>query len=137
MELRCTVAVNAAREKIWPYYADPARRRVWEEDLESLVLDGEAETGTTGRMKLRGMPEMAFTLEKVVEGASFCERDEVPGKGILSFGHEIDVQGGQTLVRHSVRLEKDSYSAEDAGFLAGVFADFPAAVLKIKAEAEK
>ena len=40
MELQCRIAVNAAKEAIWPYYADPAKWPVWEEDLEDLVFDG-------------------------------------------------------------------------------------------------
>jgi hypothetical protein len=129
--------IRAAKEKIWPYYADPVKRRVWEEDLESLVLDGEAATGTRGLMKLKGMPEMAFTLEEYVVGSSFRERVEIPGKGALLFGHEIIEEGDRTLVRHSVRMDKDPVSGEDSRFLAGVFSDFPDAILKIKAEAER
>ena len=48
MELRCKIEVNAPKEAIWPYYADPSKRAVWEEDLENIVFDGEIETGTTG-----------------------------------------------------------------------------------------
>ncbi|MDR1313908.1 MAG: polyketide cyclase [Deltaproteobacteria bacterium] len=136
MELQCTVAVNAAKEKIWPYWADVAKRHVWEEDLESFVLDGETTTGTVGRMKLKGLPEMPFVLEEIVENVSYAERFEVPGQGNLFFRHEILERDGKTFIRHAVRLDKDLFTEEDAGFLAGVFADFPASVLKIKTEAE-
>jgi hypothetical protein len=140
MELQCKIAVNAAKEKIWPYYADPAMRSIREEDLESLVFDDEVKTGTTGRMKLKDMPEMRFTLTEVVEGASWCDRTDVPGKdgfGSLFFGHQILREKGQTYIQHSVRLEKDCFTEEDLGFLNGVFADVPGAVLKIKREVEK
>ena len=34
MELQCKIAVNAAKENIWPYYIDSSKRSIWEEDLE-------------------------------------------------------------------------------------------------------
>ncbi|MDR1884986.1 MAG: hypothetical protein LBQ56_01835 [Synergistaceae bacterium] len=137
MELQCKVAVNAAKERIWPYYADPAMRYAWEDDLESIVFDGEVKTGTTGRMKLKDMPEMQFALTEVIEGASLCDRTDVPGIGSLFFGHEILQEKGKTYIQHSVRLEKNIFTEEDLGFLCGVFADVPGAVMKIKREAEK
>jgi hypothetical protein len=30
MELQCKIEVDAAKEKIWPYYVDPSKRSVWE-----------------------------------------------------------------------------------------------------------
>jgi hypothetical protein len=50
MELQCKIAVDATKEIIWPYYANPDKRAIWEEDLESLVFDGAVKTGTTGAM---------------------------------------------------------------------------------------
>jgi hypothetical protein len=137
MELQCKIEVNAAKENIWPYYADPAKRSVWEEDLESLVFDGEVRSGITGRMKLKDMPEMAFTLAEVVEYASYCDRTDVPGMGSLFFNHKISQENGKTYIQHSVRLGKETFTNEDLGFFSGVFADVPAAMLKIKREVEK
>lgn len=137
MELQCKIMVSAAKEKIWPYYADPAMRYVWEEDLESLAFDGEVKTGTTGRMKMKNMPEIRFTLTEVIEGVSYCDRTDIPGMGSLFFNHKILSEGGQTYILHSVRLEKIPFTEDDLGFLNGVFADVPGAMLKIKREAEK
>ncbi|MDR1616208.1 MAG: polyketide cyclase [Syntrophomonadaceae bacterium] len=137
MELQCKIAVSAAKENIWPYYAEPGRRYVWEENLENLVFDGEVKTGTTGRMKLKELPEMVFTLTEVVEYASYCDRTDVPGMGSLFFGHRISQENGKTYIQHSVRLEKDTFTEEDLGFLSGVFSGVPGAMLKIKREVEK
>lgn len=136
MELQCKIEVNAAKEVIWPYYADPAKRYVWEEDLENLVFDGEIKTGTTGKMKLKDMPEMQFTLVEVIDDASYCDRTDVPGMGSLFFGHKILEENGKTYIQHSVRLEKETFTIEDLGFLCGVFADVPGAAMKIKQEVE-
>jgi hypothetical protein len=111
-------------------------RSIWEKDLESLAFDGEIKTGTTGRMKLKGMPEIMFTLTEIVEGASYCDRTDIPGMGSLFFEHRILQEKGQTYIQHSVRLEKDRFTEEDSAFLCGVFADIPGAVLQIKQEVE-
>jgi len=137
MELQCKITVNAVKETIWPYYADPAKRPIWEEDLENLVFDGEIKTGTTGRMKLKDMPEMPFVLAEVIENTSYCDKTDVPGMGSLFFEHKILQENGKTYIQHSVRLEKDALAEEDLGFLSGVFADVPGAMLKIKREVEK
>ncbi|MCL2625484.1 MAG: hypothetical protein FWD46_01525 [Cystobacterineae bacterium] len=137
MELKCKLTINATREAIWPYYADTSKRSIWEEDLESLVLDGEAKAGTTGRVKLKDIPEMAFVLTEVIEYASYCDRTDVPGMGSLFFNHKISQENGKTYIQHSVRLEKETFTKEDLGFLNGVFADVPGAMMKIKQEVEK
>jgi hypothetical protein len=137
MKLQCEITVDAAKEAIWPYYADSDKRFVWEEDLESLVFDGDVETGTTGRMKLKNMPEIAFTLTEVLENASYCDRTDIPEMGSLFFEHKILQENGKTYIRHSVRLEKETFTEGDLGFLSGVFAGIPGAMLKIKREVEK
>jgi hypothetical protein len=106
-------------------------------DLESIVFDGEVKTGATGRMKLKDMPAMQFALTEVIEDTSFCDRTDVPGIGSLFFGHRILQEKGKTYIQHSVRLEKNLFTEEDLGFLSGVFADVPGAVMKIKREVEK
>lgn len=137
MELRFKVEVNAGKGKIWPYYADPSKRYAWEDDLESLVFDGEVKTGMTGKMKLKDMPEMCFTLTEVIEEASYCDRTDVPGMGSLFFEHKITEENGKTTIAHSVRLEKETITEQDLGFLSGVFADVPGSVMKIKREVER
>ncbi|GHT96867.1 hypothetical protein FACS1894122_15590 [Alphaproteobacteria bacterium] len=137
MELQCKIAVNATKESIWPYYADSDNRPIWEEDWENIVFEGEIKTGTTGRMKLKNMPEMPFVLTEVIENASYCDMTDVPGVGQLFFGHKILQVNGVTYIQHSVRLEKDELTEEDLSFLSGVFADVPGSMLKIKRAVEK
>jgi hypothetical protein len=137
MKLQFSIEVAATAEKIWPYYADPTKRYIWEEDLESIVFDGEVKTGMTGSMKLKEMPEMPFTLTEVIINASYCDRTDVPGMGSLHFDHKILRENDKTYLQHSVRLEKANPTEGDLAFLSGVFADVPGAVLKIKREVEK
>jgi hypothetical protein len=105
--------------------------------LENLVFDGEIRAGTTGRMKLKDMPEMPFVLAEIIENASYCDRTDVPGMGSLFFDHNISRENGKTSIQHSVRPEKETFTEEDLGFLSGVFSDVPGSMLNNKWEAEK
>lgn len=105
--------------------------------MENLIFDGEIITGTTGKMKLKDMPEMQFALVEIIENSSYCDRTDVPGMGSLYFGHKILQENRKTYILHSVKLEKDTFTREDLGFLSGVFADVPGAVMKIKQEVER
>lgn len=136
MELQFKIEAKASQENIWSYYADPTKRQVWEEDLESIKFNGEIKTGTTGTMKLKEMPEMSFTLIKIIPNASYWDRTDVPGVGSLIFGHDILQEDGRTFIQHSVRLDKVNPSEEDLDFLCGVFSDVPKSVMKIKKEVE-
>ncbi|MFT8361846.1 MAG: polyketide cyclase [Sporolactobacillus sp.] len=136
MELSFKTEVQADEQAIWPFYADPSKRGIWEEDLENLTFDGAVKTGTTGKMKLKGMPEMHFTLIRVVPYASYWDQTEVPGIGSLIFGHDIIRENDRIAIQHTVCLKKEQASGDDLTFLNGVFADVPQAVLKIKNEVE-
>lgn len=137
MEVRFKVEVNAPKEIIWPYYAELEKRHIWEEDLESIKFDGELETGTTGTMKLEGMPEMSFTLTKIIPNASYWDRTDVPGIGSIHFEHDILEEDGKNYIQHTVKLEKENPSEEDLNFLCNVFSDVPQSVMKIKKEVER
>ena len=88
-------------------------------------------------MKLKNMPEIQFVLSEVIENASYCDRTDIPGMGSLFFGHNILEEKGTTYIQHSVRLEKETLTEKDLGFLSGVFAGVPGSMLKIKREVEK
>lgn len=136
MEFRFKVEVNASKEKIWSYYAELEKRHIWEEDLESLKFNGKLETGTTGTMKLKEMPEMSFTLTNIEPNVSYWDRTDIPGMGSIHFEHDILQENDKTFIQHAVRLEKENLSEDDFNFLCGVFSDVPKSVMKIKKEVE-
>lgn len=130
MEFTFKAEVKATREAIWPYYVDPTKRSIWEDDLESLVFNGDIKTGTTGKVKLKNMPEMQFELINIVEQEAYWDRTDVPGIGSLYFGHEILGEDGKIFIRHTVQMKDDE--EPDLAFLSGVFADVPESIMKIK-----
>ncbi len=137
MELKFKVEVNAKAESVWPYYAEASKRYIWEEDLENLTFNGEIKSGTTGKMKLKEMPEMTFTLVNIDPNVSFWDRTDVPGMGSLFFKHDIITEEGKTYIQHSVSLEKENISEKDLSFLLDIFSDVPKSTMIIKREVEK
>jgi hypothetical protein len=132
MELQCKIEIRpAAGEKIFSYWSEEAKRKAWEDDLESLVHDGEITAGTTGRLKLAGKPEMAFTVIEAIPGESYRERYELPF-GVLIFSHRLARENGKTYLFHAVELEKPALADGDLAFLSGVFADFPLTTARLK-----
>lgn len=136
MKLQCKVEVRSTKDKIWPYYTELNKRSIWEEDLESLSFDGDIKTGTKGKMKLKDMPEMDFTLTEIIENYSYCDKTDVPEIGSLFFNHKILEENGKIFIEHSVELEKEDFCEKDLDFLKGVFDDVPSSMLKIKKEVE-
>lgn len=136
MELQFKIEVNAPKEIIWSYYAEPEKRHIWEEDLENLNFNGELETGTTGTMKLKGMPEISFTLTNIVPNASYWDKTDIPEVGSIYFGHDIFQEDSRNFIQHTVKLEKENPSEKDLDFLLSVFSDVPKSVMKIKKEVE-
>lgn len=137
MKLGCEIEVKSTKDKIWPYYTEFKKRLIWEEDLESLVFNGDIETGTKGKMKLKDMPEMEFILTEIISNSSYCDKTNVPGIGSLFFKHKIFERDGKTFIEHSVDLEKEDFNENDLEFLKEVFSDVPSSMLKIKKEVEK
>jgi hypothetical protein len=139
-ELTFQTKVHATAKEIWEMYVDFNKRRQWETDLEYIILQGTFSTGTSGRMKLQGQPEMPYTLTKVIPYKEYWDKSEIPGMGIaICFGHEFNQIDNETTVKISVRLEKETGEMmdEDIQFLVQVFSDTPQSILTIKKVVEK
>jgi len=131
MELSVTLAVDASPEEVWPYFVDFEKRRLWELDLQKLTYHDPVAEGTTGNMKLTGMPAMDFTVVRSIPGESFWDRTGIPG-GSLLFKHDLAQIDGVTHLTQAVQLEKPDFTSDDVGFLTDVFADTPAAAWRLK-----
>lgn len=88
--------VNAAREKVWEYYADIRKWYVWESGLKNITLDGGFKTGSKGVMELEGMPPMEYLPTSVKEEQEFRDKTETP-MGNIYFGHEIIRNGNESV----------------------------------------
>lgn len=136
MEFSFTTQVNAARKKVWEYYADIRKWHVWESDLKNITLDGGFKTGSKGIMELEGMPPMEYLLTSVKEEQEFWDKTDTP-MGSIHFGHEIIGNGHESVrIRHTVRLETDAITEEKMDFLKQVFSDVPDSVILLKSKVE-
>ena len=134
-----TLPVAAHASTIWPFYANINLWKQWEEDLEHIELYGEFATGTEGRMKLKGMDSILFTLTSVIANKAFWDTTTIPHVGSLSFGHEI-IEGELTnYIKHTVTFESATgeYTKKHGELIQQVFADVPDAMWLIKKEAEQ
>lgn len=136
MEFSFKIEVNAAKEKIWDYYADIKKWFVWEGDLEDISLDGGFVEGTIGIMKLSGMPAMQYTLSKVIANKEFWDKTETP-MGSVCFGHQILEEANGVFIQHIVRLDSTEITSEKIDFLKQIFSDVPDSILLLKKEVEK
>lgn len=120
-------------EKIWPLYEDINKWFSWEDDLEDISLNGEFTQNTTGCMKLRGQPSMEFLLVSVVPGKSFTDKTSIPNVGDIYFIHELNDNGSQTLIKHSVEFIPFNRKADikDLEFISQVFADVPSSIFSL------
>lgn len=136
MEFSFALTVGSSAKRLWDFYADTRNWFVWEEDLEDIRIEHGFITGATGRMKLRGMPELAFELTSVIPQREFWDKTATP-LGDLFFGHELLETEKGVRVRHTVRLESAKSGPKQLEFLSNVFADVPASLLLLKKAAEQ
>lgn len=121
---------------LWAYYENLNKWYVWEEDLESITIDGDFKTGTQGKMKLSRQPEMTFTLTSVIKNTEFWDRTDIPGLGSISFGHEIFCEEDHTFMKHTVKMENAKETKETMQFLKQVFSDVPDSMFLLKEKVE-
>lgn len=137
MEFSFMAKINAPKETVWDYYADVQKWYAWEDDLKNITLDGGFQTGSSGIMELEGMPPLNYLLTSVKDPREFWDSTSTPMGDIL-FGHEIFENGDGTVnVRHTVRLQGETVTAEALGFLKQIFSDVPDSVLALKEKAER
>ncbi|MDR2127615.1 MAG: hypothetical protein LBP52_00895 [Burkholderiaceae bacterium] len=132
MQLQCKTDISAAaKPRVFDFWTTEAKRALWEDDLEKFTIDGAIQTGSKGKLKLQGKPEMGFTIVQAIAGQAYDERYELPF-GTLVFSHRFLTEDGKSWISHSVKLEKAALTESDLGFVCGIFADFPMTLLRLK-----
>ncbi len=136
MEFSFKVKIQATKESVWSFYSNIQKWYVWEKDLKNITLDNGFKTGSVGIMELEGMPPLEYCLTSVVEQQEFWDKTDTPF-GSIYFGHEIIEEDNRHVsVKHTVRLDCENSTEENAAFLKQVFSNVPAAVLLLKKTVE-
>lgn len=132
MEFSFKMEVAGTKETIWAYYSEVEKWFEWEADLENISIEGAFETGTYGKMKLEGQPEMTFELTSVIPYQEFWDQTDIPGFGSIVFGHEILEEEGKLFLKHTVRLFNAPENTKTINFLSQVFSDVPHSINLLK-----
>jgi len=98
-----TVLTTATDEQVWGVWSTPNDWHQWDNGLEWARLDGPFVTGSRGRLKPVGGPEVTFVLLNVLSKRRFTNRSFLPLTH-LDFIHSYTPgtspeQGGQITVR--------------------------------------
>lgn len=93
---------TATREQIWALWADLPGWPRWDENLESVAIDGPFESGTFGRLKPVKAKEVAIEILEVDAPNRFVDIQLLP-KSAMRTVHEIsDADGGGLIVTQTV-----------------------------------
>ncbi|WP_163654563.1 SRPBCC family protein [Listeria sp. PSOL-1] len=133
MKFSFEVKVDATLEKVWALYEDVNKWFAWEDDLETISLEGAFTQGTQGTMKLVGQPSISFKLVSVTPNKEFTDKTTIPDMGDLYFTHELSKSGNQTQIKHSVEFIplNRKETIEDTKFVAQIFADVPTSIFAL------
>ncbi len=94
---------NAAPERVWDIWSDPATWPNWNPDVRSISLDGDFQTGTTGFMTT-GQGTHQITLENVVPGRSFELVTSPMPLTVFHFHCEIGSHGAGSRLSQAVSM---------------------------------
>lgn len=97
-----TEKTTATREQIWALWADLPGWPKWDENLESVKIDGPFESGTFGSLKPINAKEVVIEILDVDAPNSFVDVQLLP-KSAMRTEHKIsDAEGGGLTVTQTV-----------------------------------
>ena len=99
-----TVTGNVKAEKVWELYSTVMSWSRWDIEIESVSLEGDFVTGSSGMIKMKNGQFLPFTLDEVETNKSFTNTSNL-GDITISFGHTItsNSDGGCTIT-HNVAI---------------------------------
>jgi hypothetical protein len=117
------VEADVAPAAVWALYDDVSTWPAWDAQAEWVTRDGPFATGTTGKMKFRGMDPLPYTLTRVDLQREFV--DETPvGDLVVRVSHRLEpLDGGRLRVTYAAEIDGPTNEAERAG--PAITSDFP------------
>lgn len=96
--------MKATPKAVWELWTDVENWPTWDDEVEWSQLDGPFQAGTTGQLKPKGGPAIAFTLTDVKSGKAFSNLSQIPMTTIL-FEHTLTpTDNFQLLIKHHVTV---------------------------------
>jgi uncharacterized protein YndB with AHSA1/START domain len=97
------VVVNAAPERLWLAVADVRRWPDWDADLETVEVKGEVAPGSRFRLKPRGGPVVAMSVEAMEPPRRFVDVAHLP-LAKMRTSHEFCAEPGGTRIRMTIEV---------------------------------
>jgi len=125
-----SVTGNVQLKKIWELYSNVSHWCKWDSEIESVSLEGEFVTDSSGIMKMRNGQSLPFTLKEVHELNSFVNTSHL-GTITICFGHSIKTNNdGDCTITHTVTISGgDEKQMEEMG--KGITAHIPKSMAQL------
>ena len=100
-----SIKVNTTPSAIWNIWNKPSEWPLWDEGVESCVLEGEFKACSKGKLKPKGGPAVHFEITELTYEKSFTNIARLPFTQLI-FEHEIKTIDPDTvLVTHTVKIK--------------------------------
>jgi len=91
---------NLNLKKVWALYSDVSRWKEWDNDVESVILQGEFVKGSAGIINLIDGKSMPFILDRVTIKSEFTTVSRL-GALVVTFGHSFTSE----YILHTVTID--------------------------------
>jgi hypothetical protein len=98
------LTTKATPALLWPLYENVANWTLWDQELETVQLNGPFQAGSVGMLKPKGGPATRFRLTEVNPRVSFSDVSFLP-LCQLYFKHSLEVSEGVTKLTHIIRFK--------------------------------
>ena len=128
-EKECNIDID----RLWDLYSNVENWKLWDEEVESISIEGDFAAGTKGVMTMEGQDPMNFTLTAVEEKKCFIDETVIEPLNVsIIVGHFIEKKTtDRFFLRHSVIIKGENADmvAEQIGESFTV--DIPASMEKL------
>ena len=128
-EKECNIDID----RLWDLYSNVENWKLWDEEVESISIEGDFAVGTKGVMTMEGQDPMNFTLTTVEEKKCFIDETVIEPLNVsIIVGHFIEKKtNDRFFLRHSVIIKGENADmvAEQIGESFTV--DIPASMEKL------
>lgn len=101
MSQSASITIAATPAQIFAHYSAPANWPLWDPELRAVSLPDGLRAGAKGWLHPRQGPRAQIAISAVDAPRSFTVISRLP-LCQMSFGHDLQAQGDQTRVTHSV-----------------------------------
>lgn len=95
---------SASAEAIWELFADVNKRRLWDDSIKDITIDGPFKKGMTGTITLNGQPKRAFTILEAQPTGLYIDRFHLPLGAYMDWVHSVTDNGPDRTITFDVSV---------------------------------